>query len=341
MGVKGKPETVDRVKRDPGEKKMMKILAVDDEPLILRLLETTLAGIGYTNNTFAQSGAEALEALSAAETPFDCILLDIRMPGLDGIELLKRIRQLPTYRATPVIMLTALSEKIYVDESFANGATNYLNKPIDATDLRARLRVANLLMETRNARAAAAQANSSAQMPMEEPFDFVDAIQIDDVPRVVGSLAIENYLLQLGRLGMFKLGAIGFQLRNAGAIYSRLGPTDFRDILTDVADCIFEGTRSVNPLISYLGSGCFVAIVPRTPRFEAEPLEDIITTLVNSYHPEEGLDNDSEIRVLVGEQVNGSLFGGNPLKIIDQAMEAVQKRDVYVPVRVASRLMAV
>lgn len=317
---------------------MMRILAVDDEPLILRLLETTLSGIGYKENTFAQSGAQALEFLGGGGEAFDCILLDIRMPGMDGIELLKQIRQLPAYRNTPIIMLTSLSEKVYVDESFANGATDYLNKPIDSTDLRARLRVAGLLVESKKARQASAQVNPAAQMP-EEVFDFLDAIQIDDVPRVVGSLAMENYLLQLGRLGMFKLGAIGFQLRNAGGIYSRVGPSEFRDILTDVADCVFEGTRSVNPLISYLGSGCFVAIVPRTPRFDAEQLEDTITTLVNSFHPEEGLDNDREVRVLVGEQVNGSLFGGNPLKIIDQAMEAVQKRDVFMPIRVASRML--
>ena len=317
---------------------MMRILAVDDEPLILRLLETTLAGIGYTDNTFAQSGAEALEILGGTDAAFDCVLLDIRMPGMDGIELLKRIRALPTYRDTPIIMLTSLSEKVYVDESFANGATDYLNKPIDSTDLRARLRVAGLLLGSKKARRATAQATPAGQMS-EEVFDFLDAIQIEDVPRVVGSLAMENYLLQLGRLGMFKLGAIGFQLRNAGGIYSRLGPAEFRDILTDVADCIFEGTRSVNPLISYLGSGCFVAIVPRTPRFDAEQLEDTITTLVNSFHPEEGLDSDKEVRVLVGEQVNGSLFGANPLKIIDQAMEAVQKRDVFMPIRVASRML--
>ncbi len=262
----------------------MKILAVDDEPLILRLLDTTLSGIGYTETTFAQSGAEALQCLDAAEEPFDCILLDIRMPEMDGIELLKQIRQVPTYRATPIMMLTALSEKSYVDDSFAHGATDYLTKPIDSTELRARLRVAEMLVAANAARRTAFGAGQQTSAAEPELFDFMDAIQVEDVPRVVGSLAMENYLLQLGRLGMFKLGAIGFQIRNAGSLYSRVGPDEFRDILTDAADCIFEGTRSVNPLISYLGSGCFVAIVPRTPRFDSEDLEDIITTYLNQYH---------------------------------------------------------
>ncbi|MDV4143582.1 MULTISPECIES: response regulator [Shimia] len=316
----------------------MKILAVDDEPLILRLLETTLKGLGYSENTFAESGAEALKCLNAAPEPFDCILLDIRMPNLSGIDLLKQIRQLPSYRSTPVIMLTALSEKSYIDESFANGATDYLTKPLDATELLARLRVARLLCE-----ANTNQQPSVGALPAREgeKFDFSDAIQIEDVPRVVNSLAMENYLLQLGRLGMFKLGTIGFQIRNANGLYAHEGCDEFREILTDVADCIFEATRAVNPVISYLGSGCFIAIVPRSPNFSSEDLEDLITTHLVNYRTEEGFDAEDEVRVLVGEQINGSLFGSSPLKIIDQALESVQKRHAFVPSRVSTRLMAI
>ncbi len=316
----------------------MKILAVDDEPLIRRLLETTLVGLGYSDNTFAADGAEALKCLNAASEPFDCILLDIEMPNLNGIDFLKQLRKVPTYRSTPVIMLTAMSEKSYIDESFANGATDYLTKPLDATDLSARLRVARLLCEANAGEKA--QSERSA-MPAAEVFDFSDAIRIEDVPRVVQSLAMENYLLQLGRLGLFKLGAIGFKIRNAGPLFAREGCEEFREILTDVADCIFEATRAVNPLISYLGSGSFIAIVPRNANFSGEELEDLITTHLISYRPEEDLNAENEIRVLVGEQVNGSLFGSSPLKIIDQAFEAVQKRQSQLPQRLTSRLMAI
>lgn len=323
---------------------MMRILAVDDEPLILRLLETTLTGFGYSDNTFAQSGAEALQKLNAASQPFDCVLLDIRMPGLDGIELLKQIRQVPIYRNTPIIMLTALAEKEFIDESFASGATDYLTKPIDSTDLQARLRVANLLSQADTTRhAPQAQPGAAGQMPpqMQDVFEISEAIQINDVPRVVGALAMENYLLQLGRLGMFKLGAIGFQIRSAGGIYASVGPAEFREILTDVADCIFEATRSVNPLISYLGSGSFIAIVPRTSSFDREELEDNITTYLNRYRPEEFLSSEKEVRVLAGDQVNGSLFGASPLKIIDQAMNSVHERQSYAPSNLTSRMIAI
>ncbi|MBR9843744.1 MAG: response regulator [Rhodobacteraceae bacterium] len=322
----------------------MRILAVDDEPLILRLLETTLEGLNYSDNTFVQSAAEALNSINDAPQPFDCILLDIRMPEVDGIELLRQIRQLPVYRNTPIIMLTALAEKEFIDESFASGATDYLNKPIDATDLNARLRVANLLSQADAARQAAQiQSSVAGQLSpqVRETFDISEAIQINDVPRVVGALAMENYLLQLGRLGMFKLGAIGFQIRGAGGIYASVGPTEFREILTDVADCIFEATRSVNPLISYLGSGSFIAIVPRTHSFDREELEDNITTYLNRYRPEEFLSSEKEVRVLAGEQTNGSLFGASPLKIIDQAMNSVHERQSYAPSNLTSHLIAI
>ena len=113
----------------------MKLLAVDDEPLVLRLLAATLDGLGYGNADFAKSGDEALRCLEQARTPYSCILLDIRMPGMSGIELCQNIRRLPQYRDTPIIMLTALAEKEFIDESFAAGATDYMNKPIDATEL--------------------------------------------------------------------------------------------------------------------------------------------------------------------------------------------------------------
>ncbi|MDR9485252.1 MAG: response regulator, partial [Sediminimonas sp.] len=61
----------------------MRILAVDDEPLLLEVVKTSLSQLGYQDVTLANSGAEALVAMDKASVPFDCFLFDIQMPKMD------------------------------------------------------------------------------------------------------------------------------------------------------------------------------------------------------------------------------------------------------------------
>lgn len=79
----------------------MKILAVDDAPLILELLAEVLRAAGFSNLSVCHSATEALEKIHQADTPFDCFLLDIQMPRIDGIELTVRLRRMADYRNTP------------------------------------------------------------------------------------------------------------------------------------------------------------------------------------------------------------------------------------------------
>ena len=106
------------------KQKVLKVLAVDDEPSILELLQTALTAFGNCDVSIANSAATALKIVESSETPFDCLLLDIQMPGISGIELLKKIRSLPNYSETPAIMLTAMSDRNYVEEAFLQGAAS-------------------------------------------------------------------------------------------------------------------------------------------------------------------------------------------------------------------------
>ncbi|MFK5998799.1 MAG: response regulator, partial [Rhodobacterales bacterium] len=67
----------------------MRILSVDDDPIILELLAAVLVSMGHTDVTTAGSATEALEIVKDDPEPFDCFLLDIQMPGIDGIQLCK------------------------------------------------------------------------------------------------------------------------------------------------------------------------------------------------------------------------------------------------------------
>ncbi len=112
-----------------------RILAVDDSPTYLNELGEILRGQGYEVQ-LATSGAEALDLL--AVQPADCVLLDLVMPGLDGLETCRRIKAAPGLRNTPVVIVTAIEDRRSMIDALAAGADDYLTKSSDGEVLRAR-----------------------------------------------------------------------------------------------------------------------------------------------------------------------------------------------------------
>lgn len=116
------------------------ILVVDDESRIARILEFNLSKQGYRVLT-ASDGAAALEAV-AAEKP-DLVLLDVMMPGMDGFEVCRSLKDDPATETIPVVLLTAKGQEIDRDTGTACGADAYMTKPFSPRDLLKRIR--NLL----------------------------------------------------------------------------------------------------------------------------------------------------------------------------------------------------
>jgi len=111
-----------------------RVLVVDDDPLTVKLLEKALGLAGY-DVTGARSGAEARERLRAQV--FDAALVDLRMPGMGGLELLREIRRHDP--ALDVIMMTAYPEVSTAVEALKEGACDYLQKPLNLDELRHRV----------------------------------------------------------------------------------------------------------------------------------------------------------------------------------------------------------
>ncbi len=103
-----------------------RILVVDDEPEVRELLTDFLEVRGYQVMT-AVSGPEALKAVEEARPSL--ILLDVRMPGMDGLETLQRIRAMD--RAVRIVMITAAGEEEIGKEALKRGAYDYVTKPLD------------------------------------------------------------------------------------------------------------------------------------------------------------------------------------------------------------------
>ena len=119
------------------------ILVVDDDLSVAEAIASSLGSVGYRAQT-AGGGAEALRKL--ASHPFDAVLLDIRMPEVDGIEVLKRIVQRD--REQVVLMLTAVEDERIAEETIKLGATDFLTKPCDLNLLQFALEHAFLYRQT-------------------------------------------------------------------------------------------------------------------------------------------------------------------------------------------------
>jgi two-component system alkaline phosphatase synthesis response regulator PhoP/two-component system response regulator VicR len=111
---------------------MPRILAVDDEPNIVRLIQVNLERHGYQVET-ANNGAQALTKIKANRP--DLVVSDVMMPEMDGFELLANIRRDPTLMDLPVIMLTAKAQDRDVMQGYQTGADMYLTKPFNPQEL--------------------------------------------------------------------------------------------------------------------------------------------------------------------------------------------------------------
>ena len=113
------------------------ILIVDDQPQNIELLEAYLAGQDYEIVT-AINGEDALGIISGNQ--IDLILLDVMMPGMDGFEVTRRVRQNDKQRLLPIILVTALKEKENRVKGIEAGCDDFISKPVDKMELLARVR---------------------------------------------------------------------------------------------------------------------------------------------------------------------------------------------------------
>ena len=238
----------------------MRILAVDDDELILEILVEAMAASGHRDVETATSAEQACRIIAAAELPFDCFLLDIQMPEITGIDLARAIRKMPGYGATPIIMVTAMSDRQYVNAAFAAGATDYVTKPFDALELGTRVNIAERLVhETVRANESSYAARSLRQeLEDQRRVVFSEPLTIEGVDGAIGLLNLENYLLQMSRGGLFATNIFAIKLANAEKHYARSTPSDFRYLLTDAAEAITVALNTREFFVAYAGGGVFV-----------------------------------------------------------------------------------
>jgi len=112
----------------------MKILVVDDFSTMRKIIRNLLSEIGYINHVGADDGTTALPMLKQGD--FDFLITDWNMPGMDGIELLKRVRADENLATMPVLLVTAEAKKEQIVDAARAGVNGYIVKPFNATVLK-------------------------------------------------------------------------------------------------------------------------------------------------------------------------------------------------------------
>lgn len=176
-----------------------RVLIVDDDVQLLRGLTISLTHEGYDVTTVS-SGARVLDAIAHVDP--HVVLLDVMMPGVDGWEVLRRIRNNPSTMGLPVLMLTAKDSEDAKVHGFELGADDYLTKPFSIRELRCR--VAALLRRTSIADQAGGA--ESVQVPVTAGSSGFEFVESRDVYYIEG---IRNYTYvhtfdsrHLSRLGL-------------------------------------------------------------------------------------------------------------------------------------------
>ncbi len=112
----------------------MRLLSIDDSSIVRKIIRATTDALGYDFYE-AEDAESALKLLEIEHDKIDLILLDWNMPGMDGYELLKTLKEDQRYKDIPIMMVTTESEQMNVVQAIRAGAINYLTKPFSNEDL--------------------------------------------------------------------------------------------------------------------------------------------------------------------------------------------------------------
>lgn len=282
----------------------MKILAVDDDENIRELLSVSVSSETPHEIVTAASGPEALRIVSAAADPFDCFLLDIQMPIMNGITLCEKLRKTRGHSRVPIIMLTAMSQKKYIDAAFKAGATDYVTKPFEFLELFSRLSNAQRLSTEQHCSKEGRTEVVELKKDLERSFDhsLSEPIEIPGIECVVGYVSFENYIMQLSRAKALRSSVFAVKILNVDKAHREMSRVGFQGLVKDVARILAGALKGVESLITYRGNGIFLCAqasrhYPDPYAFEMTLNNKVAETAANRVA-------DQNIRLCLGDKVS-------------------------------------
>ncbi|KIN74221.1 PAS:GGDEF protein [Sulfitobacter guttiformis KCTC 32187] len=281
----------------------MRILAVDDDPFILEIMPLISAKAGFSELTAVASGGQALELLKSSEISFDCILLDISMPVMDGVELCELVRQMPQYSETPIIMLTAKRDIAVMGDAYRAGATDYVAKPFDIAELSDRLRIAQELILAQ--RDQVRQTNTEYKLDLAPTYalKLPDKIKVEGIGSLVDFEAFSSYLSQLPAKQVTDIQMFAVVIEAIEAVDMQLSSRFFAPLLQDVAESSAKCFKPDQTVMAYTNNGTLLIAVNSVHPMLAIDIEAKIENAMHANNSKRNADEYIGIAVSVGGPV--------------------------------------
>ncbi|MGA2126572.1 MAG: response regulator [Xanthobacteraceae bacterium] len=261
----------------------MRILLVDDSEDARDITEAMLISAHFRDVVTATSAWEAFKILDLGQTTsqapgVDVILLDIVMPEIDGIEACARIRKDTRYCDIPIIMVTSLEDMESLSNAFVAGATDYVTKPVNRTELVARVRAALKLKGELDRR----------QARERELVSFLSGwgqrrakILVDDVTGLFVDEVAEAYLSAVGASGHDQVSVLALTVDRIESYRTTHGEYAARCVLEQVAQAIRNVPATVGVIAAAYRNGPMVLIAPGMDASAAARLADHLRTTVS------------------------------------------------------------
>jgi diguanylate cyclase (GGDEF)-like protein len=248
----------------PGGKTMSRdntVLVVDDASDSLQAL-AALLGTEYTV-VLAKTGAQALERLRDSKPTL--ILLDILLPDTNGFDLLQKIKGMPEYADTPVLMITQLDQPEDEVKALSLGAVDFIPKPINGLIVRARVRTHIRLI---------GQLRNTQQLALHDGLTgLANRRQLDQV------LAAE---FQRSRRSKRPLSLIMIDIDFFKKLNDQCGHTHGDDVLRAISRCLGECMQRPGDMVARYGGEEFIAVLPDTPAQGAAKIAETLRHAVQT-----------------------------------------------------------
>jgi diguanylate cyclase (GGDEF)-like protein len=268
----------------------MKILIAEDDPVSRRVLVITLTKLGHEVIS-TENGFDALAALQKPDAP-RLAILDWMMPGIEGPEVCRRIRQ--DNRTAPIylILLTALSQKEQMIAGLEAGANDYLTKPVDRHELRVRLQTGARIVELQTSLAQRVVELESAIVERKQAEQALRNLTLkDDLTDLYnrrGFLNLAEHHLETARRARQSSLLIYADLDGLKQINDSLGHSEGSAAIVKTAE-ILRNTFRTSDIVSRLGGDEFVVIAQNVARDEVGTVIARLEANLNTQNEQENL----------------------------------------------------
>jgi len=302
----------------------MKILIVDDCRVTTLHIAGLLRQVGYCNSVFAHDFNEALrimESCEKIESPIDLILMDVSMPGTNGIAGTLTIKSRYEFEDVPIIIVTSLDDEETLDRAFAAGACDLIVKPASKVELRARIRSA-LQLRKEMIKSKQRERELERLARKLEKMSNLDGLTGLANRRCFDDTLVKEWVRN-GRADT-PLGLLMVDIDHFKSYNDALGHVDGDSCLRAVANSIKSSVHRPGDLVARYGGEEFAIILPNTDAEGVQAVADNIHTILSKsaiLHPKSSVG--CSVTVSIGSASTIPICANTPEHLLDAADRAL------------------